>query len=205
MKTKEGSKNIVALICLFAAPLLQLVGDTVWLTHNNNYSWNTWREASFVFFVPAGFLFARIIEKKSFRWALVACAFFIIGCFGTAAMMPLFRLGTFYPISSHEDFKEIVQSVPGQKLFAAGIFIPGLCFPVSLVLFGIGFIKYKLLKPVIGIAFIACAILLWVGNATGLGAVVIFGDVLILLTFCYTSYLHFAKPLRIRSAAMSLA
>jgi len=200
MNPSNRLKNFVLFTCLFAGPFFLSVGDALWLTRHYNYSWNIWREASCIFFVPAGFLFAKLGEKKNFKWAMMACALYIIGCFGGATMMSLFRLGAFYPIHGHNEFPAVVQSVLGQKSFGATLFLPGLCFPVSLVLFGVFFLKYGLLNWVIGIAFIVSGIFFWMGNALEIDSVLIIGDIWLLLTFCYAGYIIYkdsiALPLR---------
>jgi hypothetical protein len=87
-------------------------------------------------FYSCRFLIARIIERKSFAWAMISCALFVTGCIGCVAMMPLFRLGAFYPTEGNNAFPVIVSSVLDKKLFAVTLYPPGLCFPVSLVVFG---------------------------------------------------------------------
>ena len=145
---------------------------------------------SYIFFTPVGFyLLAKMLEKKSFIWAMIACALFVIGCFGVATMMPLFRLGAFYPIEEHYDFPNVVQSVLDQKGFAVTLFPLGLCFPVSLVVFGIGFLKHNLLNKLLDIALTICGVLFWLGNAGEIELAQIIGDVLLLVTLCYTGYI----------------
>jgi len=169
------------------------VGDTLWKLHGYRYSWNIWREASYIFFIPSGFLFGKIIERKSFAWALISCAMFVIGCIGCVAMMPLFRLGAFYPTGGSNAFPVIVNSVLDKKLFAATLYPPGLCFPVSLVLFGISFLRYKTFDAVLNLAFILCGVLFWLGNAGEVDSLLIVGDALLLCVFCYIGYLLFGK------------
>jgi hypothetical protein len=188
MKTTHPLKKQVLLACLFLGPLLQLIGDALWLTRDYNYSWNIWREMSYIFFVPVGFLLAKLLEKKSFTWAMIACALFVIGCFGAATMMPLFRLGGFYLIEGHNEFPAVVQSVLSEKGFAVTLFPLGLCFPVSLVVFGIGFLKHKVLSTFLAVVLILCGVLFWLGNAGEIDPLLITGDVLQLVTLCYTGY-----------------
>lgn len=189
MHTAQPLKKYVLLTCLFIGPLLQLIGDSLWLTSNYTYSWNIWREVSYIFFVPGGFLFAKRLEKQSFMWAMIACTLFNIGCFGAAAMMPLFRLGDFYPIAGHNEFPVVVQSVLDKKAFAVTLFPPGLCFPVSLIVFGISFLKYTIFSKLVAVAFIACGVLFWLGNAGEIDSLLIIGDAFILITFCYSGYI----------------
>jgi hypothetical protein len=191
MKSFQSSKRNVLLACLIIAPLFHLIGDSLWLTKNFTYSWNIWREASYVFFIPAGFLLAKQLEQKNWNWAVAACALYIIGCFGSATMMPLFRLGAFYPTNGHYEFPAIVQSVLDKKTFAVTLFIPGLCLPVSLIVFGIGFLKHQLLNRFLGIAFIIAGILFWFGNAGELEFVLIVGDAWLLFLFVYFGYFYF--------------
>ena len=110
MNSSYQFKKYILFVCLFAGPFFLFVGDVLWLSRDYNYSWNIWREASCIFFVPSGILFAKLIENKNFKWAMFACALCIVGCFGGAAMMPLFRLGAFYPIQGHKEFPVVVQS-----------------------------------------------------------------------------------------------
>src|SRR5690242_20366759 len=189
----DRSKKIVLTACLFLGPLFQLIGDSLWKIHSYNYSWSVWRESSYVFFIPAAFLFAKVIERKSFTWAMVSCALFVTGCIGCVAMMPLFRLGAFYPTVGNNAFPMVVTSVLDKKLFAATLYPPGLCFPVSLVVFGIAFLKYKLFNPIVNLAFILSGILFWLGNAGEIDSLLIVGDSLLLVVFCYTGYLMFGN------------
>lgn len=191
--TPGRSKIIVLAACVFLGPMFQLVGDTLWKLHRFNYSWNIWREASYVFFIPAGFLFAKLIERKSFIWAMISCALFVVGCMGCVAMMPLFRLGAFYPTEGNNAFPVIVSSVLDKKLFAATLYPPGLCLPISLVVFGVGFLKYKVFSPVVNVAFILSGVLFWLGNAGEIDGLLIIGDGLLLSVFCYVGYLLFGK------------
>ena len=191
MKTTHFLKKQVLLACLLLGPLLQLIGDTLWLIRDYNYSWNIWREMSYIFFIPVGFLLAKLLERKSFVWAMIACALFVIGCFGVATMMPLFRLGGFYPTEGHYEFPVIVKSVLSEKGFAVTLFPPGLCFPVSLVVFGIGFLKYKILSKFLAVILIICGVLFWMGNAGEIEMAQIISDVLLLVTLCYTGYVIF--------------
>jgi len=64
MQTSDQLKKYVLLACMFIAPLLQLIGDSLWITRNFNYSWSIWREASYIFFVPVGFLLANVSKRK---------------------------------------------------------------------------------------------------------------------------------------------
>lgn len=186
---KNKSKGLVLMICLFAGPFLQVLGDVLWSSRHYSYSWSIWREASYIFFVPAGFLLAKMIERKNFWWAVACSALFVTGCFGAAAMMPLFRLGAFYPSHGHYDFPTIVSSVLDKRLFAVTLYPPGLCFPVSLVLFGVAFLKFKLLRAFIGIALILSGVLFWLGNAGEMESMLIIGDAFLLLTLCQIGYL----------------
>jgi len=191
--TSDRSKRLVLTVCLFLGPLFQLTGDVLWKMHTYSYSWNVWREASYIFFIPAGFLFAKIIERKSLNWAMISCALFVIGCIGCVAMMPLFRLGAFYPTEGNNAFPIIVNSVLDKKSFAATLYPPGLCFPVSLVVFGICFLKYKMFSPIVNSAFILSGILFWLGNAGEIDSILIIGDGLLLCIFCFIGYLMFGR------------
>jgi hypothetical protein len=106
-------------------------------------------------------------------------------------MMPLFRLGAFYPTEGANDFPAIVQSVLDKKLFAVSLFLPGLCFPVSLVLFGFLFLIYRLLPAVLSVAFCIAGILFWIGNAGEVNAILVIGDAWLLLVFCWFGYVNF--------------
>lgn len=193
MNNANQSKITLLALCLFIGPLLQLIGDALWLNGNYRFSWSIWREVSYVFFIPCGFFFARLIERKSFSWAAVFCALFIVGCFGSATMMPLFRLGAFYPIESHNAFPVVVTSVLDKKLFGATLYPLGLCLPVSLVVLGILLLKYRLTKIAAGIAFILSGIFFWLGNAGEMDTILIVGDACLLVTFCYTGYLIYGN------------
>ncbi len=197
MKNSNQLKKNVLLICLFTAPLLQLIGDALWITHNYAYSWNIWREASCIFFVPVGFLLARLLERKSFIWAMIACALFVTGCFGVATMMPLFRLGAFYPIHEAHEFPEIVTTVLDKKLFAVTLFPLGLCFPLSLVVFGICFLRYKILSRLIGVSIFINGILFWLGNAGEMDKILIVGDAFLLITLCYVGYSIYNRRIKL--------
>jgi hypothetical protein len=63
-----------------------------------------------------------------------------------------------------------------------------LCFPVSLVLFGIAFLKYKPMNTFVGLAFILAGILFWFGNALELNPLLIAGDTWLLALFSYLAY-----------------
>src|SRR5215510_6850400 len=153
------SKRIVLTACLVLGPLFQLIGDSLWKTHAYDYSWNIWREASYIFFIPAGFLLAKLIERKSFTWAMISCALFVIGCIGCVTMMPLFRLGAFYSTQGNNAFPVVVNSVLDKKLFAATLYPPGLCFPVSLVVFGICFLKYRVFSALVNTGIMLSGVL----------------------------------------------
>jgi hypothetical protein len=73
-------KKTVLTAWLFLRSLFQLTGDVLWKMHTYPYSCNVWRESSYIFFIPAGILFAKIVERKSFNWAIISCALFVIGC-----------------------------------------------------------------------------------------------------------------------------
>jgi hypothetical protein len=182
-------KRNVIFACLFLGPLFQLIGDSLWASHTDNYAWTIWRQFSYIFFIPAGILFAKVLEPKSLLWAVIACGLFIIGCFGSAAMMPLFRLGAFYPTKAHYEFPEIVQSVLDKRLFAVTLFPPGLCLPVSLIVFGVGFLKHRLLNVMAALGFILSGVLFFTGNALEQEAALVIGDILLLTVFCYAGYL----------------
>lgn len=190
MNHYSSAKRNALSACLLLGPLFQFIGDGLWVNHNFSYAWSLWREASYIFFIPVGFLLAKILEPKNTRWAMMACALYVVGCFGAATMMPLFRLGGFYTVSGHDQFPQIVQSVLDRKGFAATLFLPGLCFPLSFIAFGIGFLKYKVLPPFYGFAFLASGILFWLGNAGEIDAILIAGDAwMIIVFFCLGSLL----------------
>ena len=199
MQTSNSShlrKQQVLLTCLVLGPLFQLIGDSLWVTHDYPYSWSIWREASYLFLIPAGILLFKKVEGRSVQWAIIACALYITGCFGSATMMPLFRLGAFYPIERPNEFPAIVQTVLDKKLFAASLFLPGLCFPVSLVLFGFLFLRYRLLPAVLSVAFCVSGMLFWIGNAGEVNAILVIGDALLLVVFCWFGYVNFSNSAR---------
>jgi predicted membrane chloride channel (bestrophin family) len=74
MQITHPLKRTVLLICLILGPLFQLVDDALWSTNQFAFSWSVWRKASYIFFVPAGILIAKIIEPKSMKWAITCCA-----------------------------------------------------------------------------------------------------------------------------------
>jgi hypothetical protein len=182
--------------CLLLAPLLQLVGDSLWVSQSFPFSWSLWREASFIFFIPIGFLLARLVAPKSATWAVIASAFYFVGCIGVSTMMPLFRLGAYYPMEKANEFPTIVQSVFDKGAYAPTLFFPGLCFPVSLVLFGIAFVKHRVLPRAFAISFILAGILFWFGNAMEINPLMITSDVWLLLLFCGLSYILFTNNAR---------
>jgi hypothetical protein len=142
-----------------------------------------------------------MLERKNFLWAMIACAFFVIGCFGSATMMPLFRLGAFYPIEGHNEFPSVVQSVLDKKLFALTLYPAGLCFPVSLMIFGLGFLRYNTINRIAAFSLMLCSLLYWMGNAMAMDPALIIGDALLLVTSCYLGYYIFSttkhlSPLR---------
>jgi hypothetical protein len=191
MQIQNVSIRRSLIACLVAAPLLQLIGDCLWVSHKFPFFWNVWRQASYIFFIPVGFLLAKQIEFKSGFWAILACSFFVVGCFGSATMMPLFRLGAFYPVEGHNAFPAIVESVIAKKGFAFTIYPLGLCFPIGFLLFGTAFLRLHILPRLFGLAFVASGILYWMGNAVKVDALLIGGDVWLLLLFSSLAYLFF--------------
>ena len=177
--------------CLLLAPLLQLIGDCLWISQAYPFSWSLWREASFIFFIPAGFVLARLLAAKSPTWAVIASGFYFVGCIGVATMMPLFRLGAFYPVQHSNEFPTVVQSVLDKGAYAPTLFFPGLCFPVSLILFGIGFLKHRVLPRPFAVSFIIAGILFWFGNALEINPLMVANDVWWLLMFCGLAYIVF--------------
>lgn len=203
MRTLHPTIKKTLLTCLLLAPLLQLIGDSLWVSHAFPYSWSLWREASYIFFIPAGFFLARLLAPKSAGWAVLACGFYVVGCFGSAAMMPLFRLGAFYPIQGSNEFPAIVQSVLDKKAFAVTLFLPGLCFPVSLLLFGIAFLKHRVLPAALGASFILAGLLFWLGNAMEINPVLVVGDAGLLLLFAALGYTVFTNNIRYATTALA--
>jgi hypothetical protein len=61
MQTSHPTIKHSLIACLLLAPLLQLVGDSLWVSQSFPFSWSLWREASFIFFIPIGFLFSRLV------------------------------------------------------------------------------------------------------------------------------------------------
>ena len=197
------AKQKAIILCLILGPLLQLIGDSLWVSGNHPFSWNLWREASYLFFIPVGFLLSKVVERKNVKWAIAACALFIIGCLGSATMMPLFRLGAFYPVAGHNEFPIIVQSAFDKNAFAATLFLPGLCLPVSFVLFGILYLKYKLLLPALASSFCVAGILFWTGNAEEINTVLIAGDAWLLAVFGWFGYIIFRKQPEYKNVVLS--
>lgn len=193
MKMFHPAVRRALVACLVLAPLLQLIGDSLWLSHRFPYAWSLWREASYPFFIPVGFLLASQLATKRPTWAVIACAVFVVGCFGVAAMMPLFRLGAFYPVEGHYEFPTVVQSVMGKGSFAATLFLPGLCFPVSFLVFGIGFWKVRVFPTALSLAYLVTGILFWFGNAGEMEALMLISDAWLLVVFCWTGYCIFRK------------
>lgn len=185
------AKRNSVLLCLLLAPLLQLIGDALWVSQTSPFAWSIWREASYIFFIPVGFLLAKLVAPKSMNWAIAACALYVVGSFGSAAMMPLFRLGAFYPTEGQNEFPAIVQSVLDKNAFAVTLFLPGLCFPVSLVLFGIAFLKHKVLPAALGVAFCVAGLLFWTGNAMEMNLILIIADAWLLVVFCWLGFVVF--------------
>ena len=186
-------KQKILVLCLIMGPVFQLIGDSLWVTNNFPYAWNVWREASYLFFIPIGFLLSKMVERNNVKWAIAGCALYITGCLGSATMMPLFRLGAFYPIGGHNQFPVIVQSVLDKNAFAVTLFLPGLCFPLSLVMYGVLFFKYKLLPAALASAFCVAGILFWTGNAGEINSILVAGDVWLLAVFCWFGYVIFRR------------
>lgn len=183
--TAATTKRKVLWVCFILAPLLQLIGDSLWVTKEYPFSWNLWREVSYIFFIPVSLVLAKMLEKHSINWAILCCGLFITGCIGNVAMMPLFRLGAFYPINGHDEFPAIVQSVLGKQAFAVTLFPLGLCFPLSFVFFGIGFLRKKIETSLFGFAFILAGILFFSGNALESDIALVIGDVFMLALLLY--------------------
>jgi hypothetical protein len=196
MQTLHPTIKQSLITCLLLAPLLQLVGDSLWVSQAFPFSWSLWREASFIFFIPIGFLLARLVAPKSATWAVVACGFYFVGCIGVSTMMPLFRLGAFYPVQHANEFPTVVQSVLDKGAYAATLFFPGLCFPVSLVLFGVAFVKHRVLPRAMAASFILAGILFWFGNAMEINPLMVASDVWLLLLFCRVAYVVFTNNVR---------
>jgi hypothetical protein len=196
MQTLHPTIKQSLIACLLLAPMLQLIGDSLWVSQTFPFSWSLWREASFIFFIPAGFLLARLVATKSATWAVLACGFYIVGCIGVTTMMPLFRLGAFYPVQHSNEFPTVVQSVLDKGAYAATLFLPGLCFPVSLVLFGIAFLKHRVLPKPFGASFILAGIVFWFGNAMEINPLMVISDVWLLLLFCGLGYVVFTNNAR---------
>jgi hypothetical protein len=203
MQTLHPTIKQSLIACLLLAPLLQLLGDSLWVSQDYPFSWSLWREASFIFFIPTGFLLARLVAPKSATWAVIACGFYVVGCIGVVAMMPLFRLGAFYPVQHANEFPTIVQSVLDKGAYAATLFFPGLCFPVSLVLFGIAFLKHRVLPRAFAASFILAGILFWFGNAMEINPIMVTSDIWLLLLFCGMGYIVLAGNARHRSTELA--
>jgi hypothetical protein len=118
-------------------------------------------------------------------------------------MMPLFRLGAFYPVQHANEFPTVVQSVLDKGAYAPTLFFPGLCFPVSLVLFGIAFLKHRVLPRPFGVFFVLAGILFWFGNAMEINPLMVFSDIWLLLLFSGLAYIIFTNNARHRATDLA--
>jgi len=164
---------------LIAGALLLLGGDVAQVLQGG-FLWTILLWLAFVC-MGAGLLLlpaALSLNRHPLVMAGVACAF--VGCFAGASMQVFFRVRE---VLQGADQKAAVDLLQGHKLLTLSTLVPGILFPLGLLVLSAGFMRSRVLPLRASLALALGAVLFPVGHAAGFVPALILGDVILLIAF----------------------
>lgn len=186
-------KNLSA-ISLIAAPLLLLIGDLVGLEPRLYYVHYFLCKAALAMFIFAVFALVELLRPFADRIGLIGGGMAIIGAISGAT---LFSFVYFYNEMANAGIEKTVDAVTVetlgqifQRVYMTMVLapLPGLFFPIGLLILSICFFASKLVPRPIAVALGLGAILFPAGRIPGILSVSIVSDVFLAASMCFIGW-----------------
>lgn len=181
--------RLVGMLLVMGSVLL-LAGDVVQVTRGG-LLWTILLALAFVCFA-AGLLLLPVAFSWTGRPLVVlgtACAF--VGCFAGASMQTLFRV---WEVLQEAGRKAAVDLLQGHTLLSLSTLVPGILFPLGLLILATGLLRGRLVPLPISILLAVGAILFPIGHAAGFVPALLLGDMVLLAAFAGLFKVPYALP-----------
>ena len=166
-----------SLYSLIASSVVLLIGDVLQITNHQNILWTICLAISFVLFVGGMPAINSFLSASNQALRLLINVFLLIGAIAGASMQVFFRTRI---LLENEKFTDAVTSLSNNPLMAFTTMVPGIFFPLGLILLSIAlFIAGKIPKWKIVLLLLG-AIAFPVGHAIGIIYALVLGDLLLL-------------------------
>ncbi|WP_128543048.1 hypothetical protein [Larkinella soli] len=177
----QRRRQVLVGLCLIAAPVAQLVGDSYYVIGDFPFAFSLWRWVGHLLFIPALLGLSHYWLRGRADWlGLIGTALVVIGSMGAASLFRIMRLSSVLEVGQN-GFPLVAEQAFGRSPgIAASLFLGSLQFPVGLVVLGAGVLRERSLPGFAGILLMACGLLFWLGNAMEIDACLLAGDTLTL-------------------------
>lgn len=192
--TNSFRKNLYA-ISLIIAPLLLLIGDTLMFAFNLHFAFYLLGKAALALFVFAIFVLIHLLRERTDRLGLIGGAIAIIGAISGTT---LFSFTYFYNEILRSGFdaamlQSVEQTIKQVYLIMVLFPLPGLFFPIGLLILSIGLFWKNAVPRWTAIALGLGAILFPMGRIPGILPISIVSDILFLLSMSYIGWRIFIR------------
>lgn len=167
-------------IAAVLAPLLLLVGDCLAIANMNSIWWTLLLWLSFACFVPALAGTVVALSRSKPVLAAVAGVVVLIGTMAGAGMQAYFRTGIVLENAGHEAAVSFLRS---QRVMLLTSQVPGICFPIGLLLLSFGVWRSRLAPAWVSATLALGAVLFPVGHAARVSWALVGGDVVLAVAF----------------------
>ena len=161
-------------------PLLLLAGDCVAIANMNSIWWTVLLWLSFVCFIPAlGGVVVALARSKPVL-AAVAGVVVLIGTMAGAGMQAYFRTGIMLENAGQDAAVAFLRT---QRVMLLTSQVPGICFPIGLLLLSFGLWRSRLAPVWVPATLALGALLFQVGHAVRISWALVAGDVVLAVAF----------------------
>ena len=162
------------------APLLLLVGDCLAIANMNSIWWTLLLWLSFVCFIPALAGLVVALSRAKPVLAAVSGVVVLIGTMAGAGMQAYFRTGIVLENGGHEAAVAFLRT---QRVMLLTSQVPGICFPIGLLLLSLGIWRSRLAPAWVAGTLALGAVLFPIGHAVRVSWALVGGDVVLAVAF----------------------
>ena len=165
MITQVNFRSTHFIVYLATAPVLGFIASLLWISGGYNSIWPNIYWISFMLFIPVSFMLGQLLKAHAPKLAYFTAVISIVGAISCAGHMFLLRFNAALPHHGKRNFADVLMNAMDKDFIALLTYIPGLLFPVSFVVFGIGLLRVTAFNKIVSLLLITFGILFWLGNA----------------------------------------
>lgn len=188
-------RNNLAAASVAVAPIMLLAGDLIGFAPDLYYAHYALAKAALAMFVFAIFALVELLRRDADKLGLIGGGMAIIGAISGTT---LFSFGYFYnevsrsglDASTAQSVEQIFRQVYGVMVFVP---LPGLFFPIGLIILSIGLFWTKVVPHWTAIALGLGALLFPVGRIPGILTVSVISDIFLTLSMCFIGWQILAR------------